>query len=179
MSNVDPSGLAKTNEIDPAMLEKAPVLDGEHSVDHDLGNVVVLHQSTFRALLRIKQRRNHMGLEFVSRKVAGSSCDAGNLPALYADRRRLRAVVGLGSGLDLDAIIQSTVAPHRRWAVIFSVARLAELSGNFVQIDLLAYSDGARYGINCRGTAEYWPLESLLNDPVIFDVIVRKPATEA
>ncbi len=77
MGEVDPGGFAQPHEIDSAVLEEAAVFDGRDRFHHELGNVVVLHQLPLGALLGVEQRSQHLGLEFISRQLAGDAAGDG------------------------------------------------------------------------------------------------------
>jgi len=47
-----------------------------------------------------------------------------------------------------------------------------------MQIDLLAYPEGTRYGIDRSRTAENCPFEAAINDSAVFDVVIRKPSAD-
>src|SRR5580698_7236861 len=101
------------------------------------------------------------------------------MPILHANRRRFRAMVGLGTGLDLNPIIQRAITRHRGWAIVFRITRSAELGFDLVQIDLLAHSDGTRYSVNTRRAAENRPFKALIDDSSVFDVEVGEESAEA
>src|SRR5204862_7999729 len=69
LSQVNPGCLKQAEVIDPAMLKEARVLNGQHRLNHRLGDVIVLHQLTLGALLRIKERRHKLRFQFVGGQV--------------------------------------------------------------------------------------------------------------
>ena len=160
------------------MLEKPPVFDSQNSVHQNFGNFVVLHQLTLGTLLGIEQRRNHLGLEFVGSQLAGLPLDALHLPTANADGGRFRAVVGIRARLDLDCVSEEMVAAHEGLAISLCISRPAKAGSDLASLDLLANLHGLRYGVNLGRVAENLSLELLINDVVVFQVVVRKHAGE-
>ena len=62
---VNPEGLCQTQKIHAPMLEKAPVFDGEHGIDHHFRILVVFHQLPLRALFGIEQCGHQLRFQFV------------------------------------------------------------------------------------------------------------------
>ena len=129
-------------------------------------------------LLGIEQRRNHLGFEFIGSQLAGLSLNALYLPTANADGGRFRAVIGIWPRLDLDCVIEQMVAAHEGLAISLRISCTAESGSDLASLDLLADLHGLRYGIDLGRVAEDLPFELLINDVVVFQVVVRKHAGE-
>ena len=178
MSQVDPCSLSQTHEVHAPMLEEAPVFNGQHGVHQDFGDFVILHQLALGTLLGIEQRRNHLGFEFIGSQLAGLSLNALYLPTANADGGRFRAVVGIRARLDLDCVSEEMVAAHEGLAISLRISCTAESGSDLASLDLLADLHGLRYGIDLGRVAEDLPFELLINDVVVFQVVIRKHAGE-
>src|SRR5581483_2533413 len=100
---INPRGLGKAQEVDPAMLEKPAVFDGQNRVHQHLGHFVIAHHLALGTLVALKKRSDHLRLELIGIELgARAALDAFYAPVTNADRGRFRAVVGTGPGLDLN-----------------------------------------------------------------------------
>ena len=88
---IDPPRLEHADEVHSAVLEETPVFDGQHRIDHHLGDVGVLHHLAFGALLGVKQRRHQLRFQFVGGKLGAVAGDAADVPIL----NEMRAASGL------------------------------------------------------------------------------------
>ena len=171
---IDPSRFEHTDEIDAAVLEESPVFDGQHGVHHHFGNVVVLHHLPLGSLFRVEQGGYQLRLQFVGGKIVAFAADVVDLPAFNHNMRRFRAVVALRPGSDLDAIAHQVKRAQRRLFVLIGVSGVSKEGGDFFRVDLVAIMHRARQGIDLRGIAEDRRAESLLNNPVVFDVEIAE-----
>jgi hypothetical protein len=61
------------------VLKEAAVFDGGDGVDHDFGDVVVLDELTFAALLGVEERSEKLRFEFVGGEFSGrAAVDGGD-----------------------------------------------------------------------------------------------------
>ena len=71
MSYVHPGGFRQADKVHAAVLEESAVFDGQHRIDHQLGNLVIGDQLPLGTLFGIEQGSDHLRFEFVGRKIAG------------------------------------------------------------------------------------------------------------
>ena len=174
VGHINPGHLRHADEIHPAVLEEAPVLDGQHGIHHDFGDLVVFHHLALGTLFGVEQRGNHLRFQLVSGQLSALSRDVSYLAILYANRRGFRAVIGLGARLDLDSAADHAVAAHGRLLIFVGVARPAQFRCNLPSIDLFAHMNGLRYGVDFRGIAENLALEAGVNNAIVPHVVVGK-----
>ena len=88
------------------------------------------------------------------------------------DLRRLRAVVGLGTGDDFNSILCLVEAAEPRLALFVRISRSAQLSGDFLAINLLAATHGSGKGVDFCRVAEDRSAESAVDDAIVLYVEV-------
>ncbi len=160
--------------VHAAVLEKPPVLDRQHRLHHHRGDLVVLHQLALRPLLRVEQRGHQLRLQFIRRKLGAPTHDLRDLAVFNCDLRRLRRVIRLRPGRDLDPALHQPERPQIRIAVFVGVPRSPQFRRDLLGVDLFAVSYHPRQRINFGRVGEHRRPESLLDDPVVLDIEVGK-----
>ena len=144
MGHVNPGGLGQAQEVHAAVLKEAPVFDGQHRIHHQLRNLVVGDQLPLGPVPGIEQGSDHLRFEFVGRQIAGFAGDAFDFAAADPDDGGFLAVIGVGTGLDLDAAFKQAITAHGRFAVLIGIAGAPQLERNLFGFDLFAHLDGVR-----------------------------------
>ena len=177
MGEVDPGRFTQPHEIDSAVLEEAAVFDGRDRFHHELGDVVVLHQLTLRALLGVKQRSQHLGLEFISLQLAGDAAvDGRNRAAGDGDGGCFGAVIRLGSGQNFNGAAMHMVAAQRIFSRLFGIAGMTQLRRNFREAQLRSELHHRWSSENLGRSGERRTAETLLDDAVVLDIPIGKKA---
>ena len=91
--------------VDAAVLEEAPVLDGQNSIDHILRNLVVGEQAALGAVGVVAQAGNQQRLQLIAGKpLAMIVGDRLHHASADVDRGRVRRVKGLRAGAHGDGL---------------------------------------------------------------------------
>ena len=138
----------------------------------------VLHNLSLGSLFVVEQRRHQLRLEFVRGEFVALAGDAVDLSIVNRDARFFRAVVALGSGSDLDAVLDKVKAAERRLAVFIRVACPTEKRGDFFGVGLVAVVHRPRQGIDLGRITEHGRAEALRDDAVVLDVEVAKESAQ-
>ena len=181
LAQIHPAGLQQPPVIDAAVEEETAIFNGSYGIDHDFGDVVVLDQAAFAAGLAVKQPGNQLGLQFVGAQAIAAITQRGYLVDLAftnADNRSLRGVIGLFAGLDFDPAGNEPVGAEFRLSLfsLFGVTGMTQVIRHFMGIGFLSDTQAARLGIDLGGIGEYLPAHALIDNLLIFDVVVRKDA---
>ena len=177
VGEVDPGGFHQAHEIDAVVLKKAAVLDGRDCVDDNFGDLVVLDQLAFGALLGVEERGEHLGLKLVGLQFSGGTTVDGRDGSVGdGNGGRFRAVIRLGAGHDLDRTAMETIAAERRFVLFFRITGVTQRRGDFCDSRFGADFDYLRGGENFRGAGECGTAEALFDDAVVLYIPVGKNA---
>ena len=156
---VDDRRLQQAKIIDPAMLEEAAVLDGEHRVHQHFRNLVELDELALGAVLAFKQSRHQLRFQLVGLEapaVFSGLVNGGDFATFEPDHGAFFSVEGFGAGNYLNTMRGEGIMADRR--IIASglpgVSCAAQLGGNLCRVKLLPYGDGLRASVDPGRVAE-------------------------
>ena len=103
MGQVNPGGFNQSQVVHAVVLEKAAVLDGQHCIDQNLGNVLIGDELPFGALAGFGKGSDHHRLQFVGRQLTICARDGFHYTIANLYGRGFGRVIRLRSGRDADA----------------------------------------------------------------------------
>ena len=142
--------------VDAAVLEEAPVLDGDDGIDQVFGKLVELDELLLSAVRALEQPGHQHRFEFVLLlriAFAAGDLDGADLALFKADDRGIGGMRRLRPGKNLNPTLHEPVMADRRIAVfaLFRVSGAAKVGHDFLRLDGLSHGDRLRAGIDlCR-----------------------------
>ncbi len=179
LAQVDPCRLHDAQVVHSVVLEVAAVLDGDHRVHQDLGEVFEIYLLPLGTLFGV-ERRDQRRLELVSvEALAGNAAGADDALYLLAgdvNDRAVLVVVRLGTGADLDSGMNQLVRAQwgRRILARFAVTGPAHFILNVARRHPFADPDRSRARVNARRVRNQLPAQPGIDDLFVLKVVVRE-----